>query len=87
MDSDEPFDGHGDNDEDRAGVGDLGQGEEDGDHVRVQLVAVRLVDQGAGEDANVVNDAEAVEHTKHGDETSEKQFEFKNCCEDHAEGN
>ena len=37
MNSDEPLDGHGDDGVDRAGEGDLGEGEEDGHEVGEDL--------------------------------------------------
>ena len=40
------------------------------------LVSVGLIKEGSREDADVENDAETVEDTKHGDETNEKLVQF-----------
>ena len=40
------------------------------------LVPVGLIKEGSREDADVENDAETVEDTKHGNETNEELFQF-----------
>ena len=60
MDGDEPLYGDTDDDEGGAGVEYLGEREEDGDKVGMDLVPVGVVEEGPGEDEDVEDDADDI---------------------------
>ena len=79
MDGDEPLYGDTDDDEGGAGVEYLGEREEDGDKVGMDLVPVGVVEEGPGEDEDVEEDADDIRDAEKGDEVCKKLLELEFC--------
>ena len=84
MDGDEPLYGDTDDDECGAGVEYLGEREEDGDKVGMDLVPVGVVEEGPGEDEDVEDDTDDIRDAEKGDEVCKELLQLEFCGDYHT---